>query len=197
MHLTGPSLSVVVTYLEMTAPPVTPAPPRPALPIALLRAANIPVSFYRYLYETVGEDWLWYERRRIDDETLCTLIHDKAVEVYVLYVNGSPGGYGELKKTSDREVNLAYFGLLPEFVGRGLGKFFLRWVIDQAWRTEPTRRVTVNTCDLDHPRALKAYQTIGFVPYRRETQEFDDPRADGMFAGWQDCRPVQEQTENY
>ena len=189
MAQTRPRLSTVVTYLEMTAPPVNPTLPRPALPIALLRTPNIPVSFYRYLYETVGEAWLWCERRRINDKTLCTMIHDEAVEIFVLYVNGAPGGYGELKQNSGGEVDLAYFGLLPEFVGRGLGKFFLRWMIDQTWRSEPTR-VTVNTCDLDHPRALKAYQSIGFVPYRRETQEFDDPRTDGMFAGWQDCRPV-------
>ena len=195
MHLTGPRLSAVVTYLEMTAPPVIPAPPRPAVPIALLRTPNIPVSFYRYLYETVGEAWLWYERRRLDDETLCSLIHDEGVEIYVLYVNGAPGGYGELKKILNSQVDLAYFGLLPEFIGRGLGKFFLHWMIDQAWRSDPTR-VTVNTCDLDHPRALKAYQGIGFVPYRRETQEFVDPRTEGMFAGWQDCRPIQA-TENH
>ena len=190
MNQTRPRLSTVVTYLEMTAPPVNPTLPRPALPIALLRTPNIPVSFYRYLYETVGEAWLWCERRRINDKTLCTMIHDEAVEIFVLYVNGAPGGYGELKQNSDGEVDLAYFGLLPEFVGRGLGKFFLHWMIDQAWRSEPIR-VTVNTCDLDHPRALKAYQSIGFVPYRRETREFDDPRTDGMFAGWRDCRPVQ------
>ena len=68
-------------------------------------------------------------------------------------------------------------------------------MIDQAWKSDPTR-VTVNTCDLDHPRALKAYQGIGFAPYRRETQEFVDPRTEGMFAGWQDCRPIQA-TENH
>ncbi len=181
-------LSTVVTYLEMTTQPSSPTPTRPALPIALMRAVDMPLSFYRYLYDTIGEDWLWYERRLLDDAALTRIVHDPDVEVYVLYVNGAPGGYGELnRRGGDAEVDLAYFGLLPECIGRGLGSYFLRWLVDQAWSYEPSR-VTVNTCDLDHPRALRTYQSIGFVPFERETLVFDDPRQDGSFPNWQDHR---------
>jgi GNAT superfamily N-acetyltransferase len=183
-----PKLSSVITYLEMTERPASPTPTRPALPIALMRAVDMPVSFYRYLYDTIGEDWLWYERRIIDDEALAEIIHDPKVEVFVLYVNGAPGGYGELDRKSDEVIDLDYFGLLPEFIGRGLGRFFLRWLVDQAWSYEP-KRVTVNTCDLDHPRALGNYQAAGFAPYERETISFDDPRAKGHFPDWCDPRP--------
>ena len=183
-----PKLSSVITYLEMIERPTSPTPARPALPIALMRAVDMPVSFYRYLYDTIGEDWLWYERRIIDDETLAGIIHDPNVEVFVLYVNGSPGGYGELDRKSDDVIDIDYFGLLPDFIGRGLGRFFLRWLVDQAWSYEPNR-VTVNTCDLDHPRALGNYQAAGFAPYERETITFDDPRAKGYFPNWRDPRP--------
>jgi GNAT superfamily N-acetyltransferase len=182
-------MSTVVTYLEMTHRPTSPTPPRPAMPIALMRAQDMPVSFYRYLYDTVGEDWLWYERRLMDDAALTATIHDPDIHVYVLYAKGAPAGYGELDlRDRKKRVELEYFGLLPEFVGMKLGRFFLRWLVDEAWTHEP-ERVTVNTCDLDHPRALGVYQGTGFEPYHRETKEFEDPRTHGWFSGWIDRRP--------
>ena len=180
-------LSTVITYLEMLTRPVSPTPTRPALPIALMRAVDMPVSFYRYLYNTVGNDWMWYERRLIDDDALAEEIHDPGVEIYVLYINGAPAGFGELDRRQGTEVELFYFGLIPEFIGRGLGKYFLRWMVDQAWSYEPSR-VLVDTCDLDHPRALRGYQSVGFSPYRRETKEFDDPRTAGHFPDWRVSR---------
>lgn len=184
-----PRMNSVVTYLEMTSRPNSPTPPRPALPTALMRAQDMPISFYRYLYNTIGEDWLWYERRLIDDDTLAGIIHDPDVEVYVLYVKGAPAGYGELdRRGGGTEIELEYFGLLPDFIGLKLGQFFLRWLVDESWSHEPGR-LTVNTCDLDHPSALQLYQSTGFNAYHRETLEFDDPRAHGWFPNWRDRRP--------
>ena len=187
--MTPPRMNSVITYLEMTQRPTSPTPTRPAMPIALMRAQDMPVSFYRYLYNAVGEDWLWYERRLVDDETLAATIQNPDVFVYVLYVKGSPAGYGELDLRFGKDrVELEYFGLLPEFIGLKLGRYFLRWLVDEAWTHEP-ERVTVNTCDLDHPRALGVYQSTGFVPYQRETKAFDDPRVHGWFPDWVDRRP--------
>jgi GNAT superfamily N-acetyltransferase len=134
------------------------------------------VSFYRYLYNTVGAPWLWYERRRLDDSTLGTIIDDPKVEVHVLYVNGVPAGYAELDRCSGHEVEIAYFGLVPDFIGRGLGRYLLDWTLNEAWREEP-RRVWVHTCNLDHPVALAFYQRAGFAPYKQETVLIDDPRS--------------------
>ena len=153
-----------------------------------MRAVDMPVSFYRYLYNTVGEDWLWYERRVMSDEDLAAVIHNPEIEVYVLYVNGAPAGYGELDRRGGTDIELAYFGLLPDFIGRGVGGYFLRWLVDQAWSHEP-QRFWVHTCDLDHPRALRTYQSVGFMPYNREEIEFDDPRGKGHFPNWTDTRP--------
>ncbi len=147
----------------------------------ILRAKRPPVPFYRYLYNCVGEPWLWYMRRKIDDEALCAIIHDENVEVYVLYVSGVPAGYVELDRRSNNEVELAYFGLLPEFIGRGLGSYLLDWALSQAWCTQP-ERVWVHTCNLDHPKALEIYQRAGFVSYKQETTRIDDPRLDGTIA---------------
>src|SRR5579872_3256148 len=89
-------LQVVTTYLEMRAPHPRRDAPLPLRKIALLRAQKMPVHFYRYPYEHVGEEWLWYERRALDDEALRAIIHDERVDISVLYADGSPAGYSEL-----------------------------------------------------------------------------------------------------
>ncbi len=175
-------IETVVTYLEMTEPPLSPPPPRPVGKLTLLRIEDPDVDFYRFIYDRVGAPWLWYERRLLDDETLAQVIGDPAVEIYVLYVGGAPAGFGELDWRAPPEVELAYLGLIPDFIGRGLGRTLLRWTIDEAWTRHP-ERLWLHTCTLDHPDTLRIYQRAGFVPYREERAVIDDPRQMGILAG--------------
>lgn len=173
-------IDVTVTYLQMTAPPQHPPRSAPAgMKLALMRAEKPTVSFYRYLYNTVGEPWLWGDRRRLNDEALARIITDERVEIYVLYVAGVPAGFAELDRRVAGEIELAYFGLIPDFLGRGLGPYLLDQVIAIAWSHKP-KRLFVHTCTLDHPKAVVTYQQAGFVPYRQETRNEPDPRADGV-----------------
>jgi GNAT superfamily N-acetyltransferase len=171
----GGQLKMVVTYLEMLQPPRVAAPPVPLGKIAVLRADNITVPFYRYLYNTVGRDWIWYTRRLMSDGELKAAISDPAIDIYVLYVAGEPAGYAELDRRVADEIELVYFGLLPAYVGRRLGPWFLHWAIDAAWRTKPNR-VWVHTCNFDHPKAITMYQRAGFAPYDQKTSLISDPR---------------------
>jgi GNAT superfamily N-acetyltransferase len=171
-------LRTTITYLEMAQPPSQPAPPDPP-GIRIERATGITVAFYRYLYNEVGKPWLWYERRLLDDVGLAALLHDPAVEVHVAYANGVPAGFYELDRRHPTDIDLAYFGLLPDFIGRGLGHWFLRRALDDAWAYKP-RQVTVNTNSFDHPRALANYQLAGFAIARRLELSFDDPRLKGL-----------------
>jgi ribosomal protein S18 acetylase RimI-like enzyme len=172
-------LDDVITYLEMHVKPTAPPVPAPFGKLALMRAEDLTVSFYRYLYETVGTPWLWYERRLLDDTTLATQITKPTTEVFVLYVGGVPAGYFELDGAAASETELCYFGLIPEFIGRGLGPFLLRAAIDQAW-LRPISRLWVHTRSFDHPRALGNYQRAGFVVYARRNLRFEDPRTRGI-----------------
>ena len=173
-------LKSVITYLEMNEKPVSVPPVSPARPLAMLRAKKPTISFYRYLYNNIGADWLWWERRAWSDEVLRDVISSDNLEIYVLYIEGVPAGYGELDFRETNEVELSYFGLLPEFIGQGLGGFFLRWLIDQAWRNK-VRRLHVHTCTEDHPSALYLYQKHGFKPYRQLSVEIDHPKNSGLF----------------
>jgi GNAT superfamily N-acetyltransferase len=139
-----------------------PLPSRPRT--ALLRAENMPMHFYRYLYERIGKAHHWYERRAIGDEDLANIIHSPDTILEVLYAGGCPAGFFELTKSAvNEDVELTYFGLMPDYQGLGLGRWFLHSAIQRAWDEKPDK-VTVHTNTLDHPSALGLYQKMGFSP---------------------------------
>lgn len=164
----------VVTFLEMKAKPAAIPPPFPKVKIALLRAENPPVHFYRYLYDVIGRNYKWVDRKKLTDAQLAEILGDSQVELYVLYVNGCPAGLAELDFREPEIGHLAYFGLAPEFIGHRLGYYFLYHTSMNAWM-KPITRFLVNTCTLDHPRALPLYQRLGFVPYSREDRYIEIP----------------------
>jgi GNAT superfamily N-acetyltransferase len=171
-------IATVITYLEMTQPPTGAAPATPP-GVDLKQVAHCNVAFYRFLYNTVGQDWLWYERRLTGDPELAALLADPGVSIHVAYRQGAPTGFFELDSRQIGVVDLAYFGLLPEAIGQGIGPWLLRQALDLAWSLAPAR-VTVNTNSLDHPAALPTYRKAGFLPYREVRHSFDDPRLLGI-----------------
>lgn len=168
----------VITYLEMREKPALAPVPTPAGKLALLRAEHCTASFYRYLYDTVGEPCLWFERRLLDRAALLAEIRRPGIEIFVLYVGGVPAGYFELDAAPPSETELCYFGLVPDFIGRGLGRYLLQAAIERAW-SRPIARLWVHTSPFDHPRALPLYQRMGFVAYRRREVSYQDPRETG------------------
>jgi GNAT superfamily N-acetyltransferase len=173
-------LDDTISYLEMLARPAPRRVPAPLDKLALMRAENCTVSFYRYLYNTVGEPWLWFERRLITDNALAALIHQPTIEIFVLFVRGVPAGFFELDAAAPRETKLCYFGLVPDFIGRRLGPYLLQAAIDRAWSSRPIERFWLHTSTFDHPAALRVYQQAGFVVYARRQVAFEDPRERGI-----------------
>ena len=178
----APTLDVVITHLEMLGAPKRPTVPAPPGRLALLKLEKPTIEFYRYLYDSVGEQWFWWERRQLSADKLHDVITQPTLDIYVLYVGGEPAGYVELNRQAMPEINVDYFGLMPHFTGRGYGGYFLNWAVDQAWSHEP-KRLTVASCSLDDPRGLRTYQKAGFVPYQQERRSIIDPRALGLIPG--------------
>jgi GNAT superfamily N-acetyltransferase len=167
------TVSTTITYLEMTAEPVLRIQRPLRMKLMLMRAEQPEVAFYRYLYDAVGRHLYWVDRKRLTDAALTEIIRNPKVEVWVVYVNGQPGGFFEVDgREGPAHVELAMFGLIPAFQGLGLGKWLLAEAIRAAWAKKP-QRVIVNTCTLDGPAALPLYQKLGFVPYDREEYEFE------------------------
>jgi GNAT superfamily N-acetyltransferase len=84
--------------------------------------------------------------------------------------DGVPAGFAELDRRTKGEIELVQFGLLPEFIGQGLGRYFLRWAIDRAWGYQP-RRFWLHTDTQDHPAALPNYLKAGFAVDKGEVKD--------------------------
>ncbi len=169
-----PTTSVRRTYLELRDP----ANLRPAreseLPARVERVESCPVGFYRALYRDVGERWHWRDRLAWSDERVAEHLGRESVAIFVMRVGTDVAGYFELEEHDDDSVEIAYFGLRPEFFGRGLGGELLTQAVREAWRTG-AKRVWLHTCTLDSPRALPNYLARGFEPFREEWYTTDVP----------------------
>jgi GNAT superfamily N-acetyltransferase len=75
-----------------------------------------------------------------------------------------------LDRRNKDDIELVQFGLMPEFIGQGLGRYFLQWTIDKAWSYGP-RRFWLHTCTKDHPAALPNYLKAGFTSYKEEVKD--------------------------
>ena len=137
------------------------------------------VGFYRYLYNTVGADYVWWLRRTMPDADLAVLLRDPLVSIHVLYAGGEPAGFFELDARVWPDVNLSYFGLMPHAVGTGVGYAFLRQAVDTVVAAG-ARGMTVNTCTADHPRALPTYLRAGFRALRQVRELWNVPLRLGM-----------------
>ncbi|MFK7903457.1 MAG: GNAT family N-acetyltransferase [Nitratireductor sp.] len=153
-----------VTHLECNNPATKPIlqPSRPRL--ALLKAERMPIQFYRYLFEQVGKKQHWYSRRVMSDDEVYSIIHASTTHIHVLYADGSPAGFFELDASNlPDSVEIVFFGLTTSFQGLGLGKWFLSAAISNAWNLKP-QKLILQTNTLDHPAALRLYQSQGFSP---------------------------------
>ena len=126
-------------------------PPREGL--VVVHAKKPTIAYYRFLNDTVGRDYDWTSCKKLTDAELAALLHDPRLEVHVLMAEGVPAGFAKLDRRIEGEIELVSFGLMPEFIGQGLGRYFLQWTIDKAWSYGP-RRFWLHTDTKDHPAAF-------------------------------------------
>jgi GNAT superfamily N-acetyltransferase len=170
-------LANVVTFLEMRTPP--PAETTPTMSRYLIRRENQPdLDRYRRLYREIGEPWLWFSRLRLSNDELRAILHDPAVDVYVLSCEDVDQGLLEFDRRTFPDIELSFFGVTPELIGKGAGRALLQHCLPLAWEHRP-QRVWLHTCTADYPAALAFYMKSGFVPYKRAIEIADDPRVIG------------------
>ena len=127
-------IPMTVTFLEMNAKPTALPPPQPRGKVALLRCEKPPGHFYRYLYDTIGNDYYWVDRKKLTPEGLAEVIHDPLNQLFVLYTDGNPAGMAELDLRKAGSCNISYSGLMPEAIGlrqEALGLLCARGILMQ------------------------------------------------------------------
>ncbi len=155
--------AVTITYLEMRDRsqlcPKTTSDPR----FRVLEVTEKNGEFNRSLYILVGEAWAWQDKVAWSSDEWKTYAVSEHLKTFVAYIDEDIAGYFELMIHEDT-VEIAYFGLAPDFIGKGLGGALLTRAIEAAWQLDPTR-VWVHTCTLDHPAALANYLSRGMTIY--------------------------------
>lgn len=164
---------LVTTYLEMTDTNEFAPSFIHATDIEIVKMEMPDLGFYKFLYQSVGEEWAWRDRLVMPNAELRKILSSDKTQVHVLYVSGSPGGYVELFKHDDDSVEIMYFGLRGDYMGRGLGKHLLSHGIAKAWEMD-AKRVWLHTCNLDGPHALRNYQKRGFKVFKVEEEPMPD-----------------------
>jgi GNAT superfamily N-acetyltransferase len=175
------SVQVTTWFLELTGPEQLAAAPEPD-PDLEVRQAELPSpELSRMLYTGVGSDWGWTDRLDWSWSRWQARLARDEVETWVGWVRGTPAGYFELEHDGDA-VEIVSFGLLPAFIGRGLGKRLLDAAARRAWALGP-RRVWVHTCSLDGPAALANYRGRGFEIYDEQLGTADLPETIEVWPG--------------
>ena len=165
-------VEVVRTYLTLDDPALL-REAAPADPSArIVRRSPCPVPLHRRLYKDVGGQWFWHDRLEWSDEDLATHLASPDVGLWELLVGDDSAGYYELQRHDDGGVEIAYFGLVPRFIGRGLGGWMLTHAVRDAWEMG-AQRVWLHTCTLDSPNALPGYKARGFREFKTERLEVD------------------------
>jgi GNAT superfamily N-acetyltransferase len=180
----------VITYhLEMTDPGAL-RPSRADGTGLEVRQAKVPCpELNRFLYTAVGGDWYWLDRLPWTYDRWLAYLDRPELQTWVGWVAGNPAGYFELEAQPGANVEIAYFGLLPAFTGRGLGGLLLTRAVERAWQMGAAR-VWVHTCSLDHPGALANYLARGFRVFKEvETHEDLPEQPSGPWPGAGKKRP--------
>lgn len=155
-------VEVTRTFLEMRDPSHLNRKPLPTADARIVRRVPCSVEEYRELYRRVGERWHWRDRLAWSDERLARQLAKPGISVWELRVGDALGGYFELEEQNEGAVEIVYFGLTPEFIGKGFGAAMLTCAVDEAFGLGAAR-VWLHTCTMDSPQALPNYKARGFT----------------------------------
>jgi GNAT superfamily N-acetyltransferase len=153
------------------------------IPNLEIKRAAIPLpELNRFLYTAVGGDYFWIDRLSWTYSEWQTWLDRPELETWLAYLNGTVAGYFELERQVD-SVEISIFGLIPKFIGLGVGGVLLSRCTARAWELQPNR-VWVTTCSLDGARALANYQARGFKVFHQETKPENLPdQSPGIWLG--------------
>ncbi len=161
------TVEVTRTYLEMRDPSELRGAKVEDPAIKIKQQRDCSVELFRFLYIEVGKNYHWLDRLPWTDDDIRAYLARPEITLWLMTYEKQIAGYFELRKCEDGSTELAYFGLMPQFIGRGLGKHLLTSAVEQAW-SDGANRVWLHTCTLDDPAALPNYLKRGFQPFKTE-----------------------------
>ena len=135
--------------------------------VELIQPADFQLN--KFFYKNVGKKHHWVDRLIWTDKQWIEYTSDKKIKTYILKKYEDLAGYFELIIHKDKnEVEIAYLGLLEEYLNKKLGSYLLSSAIKNSFLCNP-QRVWVHTCSLDHKNALINYTARGMKIFKKET----------------------------
>lgn len=128
---------------------------------------NSSAKSFLKLYNKVGYNYEWNDMLNVKQKIIRELIQNQQVDFFLFFKNLNLLGFFILDFRKKGVADLMYFGLLPKAIGLGYGKNMLKIAIDESYKKK-VKKITVNTNNLDHPRALPLYKKNGFRPSKKE-----------------------------
>ena len=122
----------------------------------------------KFFYKQVGKKHRWVDRLNWSDDKWIKYISNKNLETYVIKCSEDLVGFFELLHNPElNETEISYFGLLQEYIGKGIGGYALSEALRRSFGRN-IKRVWLHTCTLDHPNALKNYIARGMTIFKKE-----------------------------
>ena len=122
----------------------------------------------KFFYKQVGKKHRWIDRLSWSDVKWINYISNKNLETYIISESEELAGFFELLYNPElKETEISYFGLLEEYIGKGIGGYALSVAIKKSFEKN-IKRVWLHTCTLDHPNALKNYIARGMTIFKKE-----------------------------
>jgi ribosomal protein S18 acetylase RimI-like enzyme len=174
-----PQYEIGVTYLEMTQNPHIEDFDFSDYKLKL--QDNPDYRTYINTYREVGKNYIWNYRPPQSQEEITNLIQAPHCAIYYLYKNNEIIGMAECDISDPKNIEIVHFGLIPQYIEKGLGKKFFNKLLSILWNSR-TDRIFLSTCDWDYKHAISFYQSFGFKVFKETTAIFYDYRYTDFYA---------------
>ena len=122
----------------------------------------------KFFYNQIGQNYQWNDRLVWNDKKWIDYVSNPYVFTFILKDDEDIAGFFEfIYHEKKLEIEIAYFGLLIDYIDKKLGGYMLTEAIKISFSYK-VKRVWVHTCSLDHKNALNNYLSRGMKIYNTE-----------------------------
>ena len=152
-------------YLEMNSINNLKTKPISSNCFSLKEASKDNFDLNKFFYKQIGKRHQWVDRLIWQDKDWLKYISNENLKTYIFKRENDLVGYFELI-FNNNDCEIAYFGILEEFIGKGYGGFLLSEALKIGFKR--ANRIWVHTCSLDHPNAIENYKSRGMKIFKTE-----------------------------
>ena len=155
-------------YLEINSLKDLKEVPKPSSDYSVKLLDPVNFQLNKFFYKNIGKKHKWIDRLVWEESKWIEYVTNKNVKTYIFKKEDNRVGFFELfEHTEKKEIEIAYFGLLEEYLNKKLGSYLLSMAIKKSFENK-IDRVWLHTCSLDHKNALNNYISRGMKIFKTE-----------------------------